>query len=146
MALELKPRLNRAWAAVMSSPSQRASRTAELAGLTPKLDDDLMEWDYGPAEGRTTHEMSAEKPWSVWEDVPLGETLDQVASRVRRVLARLPESGDSLLIAHGHVLRILTAVYLELRPADARHFVLKPCGIAVLGQEHSYPALLGWNR
>ena len=145
-ARALTPRLNRPWGLVLSSPLQRAWRTAELAGLTPVLDDDLVEWDYGPAEGLTTKELSAARPWSVWGDVPLGETLAQVAERVRRVLARLPSDRDSLLIAHGHVLRVLTAVYLGLEPVAAKHFVLEPCGIAALGHEHDYPALIGWNR
>jgi probable phosphoglycerate mutase len=145
MALALKPRLDRPWAAVLSSPLQRARRTAELAGLTPTLDDDLAEWDYGPAEGRTTAELSAERPWSVWDDPPLGERLEQVAVRARRVLAKLPTDGDVCLVSHGHFLRILTAIYLELRPIDAKHLVLEPARIAVLGHEHTWTALRGWN-
>lgn len=145
-ARALQPQLDRPWALVLSSPLERAQRTAELAGLSPVLDEDLVEWDYGPAEGLTTEELSLNKPWSVWDPVPLGETLEQVAERVRRVLARLPEDGDSLLFAHGHVLRVLAAVYLDLAPVDAKHLVLEPCGIGVLGHEHDYPALLGWNR
>lgn len=144
-ARKLKERLDRPWVLVLSSPLMRARRTAELAGLTPTLDDDLMEWDYGPAEGLTTAQMSAAGPWSVWDDPPLGETLGQVVVRCRRVLAKLPQDRDSLLVAHGHVLRILTAVYLDLEPRAAMHFVLRPGGIGVLGREHAYPALLGWN-
>lgn len=143
-ARELTAELDRPWAKVLSSPLQRARRTAELAGLTPELDDDLMEWDYGPAEGKRTKDM--DEGWSVWDGVPLGETLEDVATRVRNVLSKLPAKGDSLLVAHGHLLRILTAVYLELDPREAKHLVLGPCGIGVLGQEHDYPALLGWNR
>ena len=143
-ARELKAELDRPWAKVLSSPLVRARHTAELAGLTPELDDDLVEWDYGPAEGKRTQDMGA--GWSIWGDVPLGETLEQVAARTRRVLQDLPADGDSLLFAHGHVLRVLAAVYLELEPLDAKHLVLRPCGIGVLGQEHGYPALLGWNR
>jgi broad specificity phosphatase PhoE len=146
MARELKGRLDRPWGVVLASPLQRARNTAELAGLTPTLDDDLMEWDYGPAEGRTTAQMSETAPWSVWAGPPLGETLEQVVTRCRRVLDRLPEDADSCLVAHGHVLRILTAVYLELEPRAAMHLVLRPCGVAVLGHEHAYPALLGWNQ
>ncbi|MGZ6826804.1 MAG: histidine phosphatase family protein [Mycobacteriales bacterium] len=145
-AVGLRQRLDRPWALVLSSPLQRARRTAELAGLTPVLDDDLVEWDYGPAEGRTTAELSDGQPWSVWDDVPLGETLADVAARVRRVLARLPEQGDTLLVAHGHVLRVLAAVHLGLEPRDAQRFVLEPCGIGVMGHEHDRPAMLGWNR
>ena len=143
-ATALKPVLDRRWALVLSSPLQRAWHTAELAGLTPLVDDDLREWDYGPAEGLRTQDLGP--GWSVWDDVPLGETLEQVAERVRRVLARVATDADTCLVAHGHVLRVLTAVYLGLEPRAAQHFVLKPCGIAVLGHEHDRPALLRWNQ
>jgi len=106
------------------SPLTRARRTAELAGLfddgiETAVDPDLVEVDYGRWEGRTTPEIRAElgHPWSLWADgtepgeTP-GESLDQVAERVDRVLARarpLLADGDVALVAHGHVLRILTA-------------------------------------
>jgi broad specificity phosphatase PhoE len=144
-ARALGERLQRDWSLVLCSPLQRAARTAELAGLEPQLDNDLMEWDYGPAEGLTTKELSAVRPWSVWDDVPLGETLEQVAERCRKVLSRLPEDGDVCLVAHGHLLRILTAVYLELEPLAGKRFTLSPGGIGVLGKEHAYPVLLRWN-
>ena len=67
MARALKPRLQRDWALVLASPLQRAWRTAELAGLSPQSEPDLVEWDYGPAEGKTTQEMSAQAPWRVWD-------------------------------------------------------------------------------
>ena len=142
-AKALGPRLARDWAAVVSSPLQRAWRTAELAGLTPTADPDLVEWDYGPAEGLTTAELGP--GWSVWDATDLGETIEAVAARAQRVLDRLPVDGDCLLVAHGHVLRILAAVYLELEPRDAKHFVLEPTRIGVLGHEHTWPAVRGWN-
>lgn len=144
-AAGLAPRIDRPWSQVLSSPLLRARRTAELAGLAPEIDDGLVEWDYGPAEGLTTAELSAEQPWSVWGDVELGETLQQVADRCADVLTRLPLDGDVCLVAHGHLLRILAAVYLGLEPVKAKHLVLRPGGIAVLGREHDYPAVLGWN-
>lgn len=145
-AKALTPRLDRLWAAVLSSPLARAARTAELAGLAPVLDGDLQEWDYGPAEGLTTAELSAEQPWSVWAGPPLGETLEQVAGRAAAVLGRLPlDAGDVLLVSHGHLLRVLAAVYLGQDPRLAKHLVLRPARIGVLGREHDYPALLGWG-
>jgi probable phosphoglycerate mutase len=104
-----------------------------------------VEWDYGPAEGLTTEELSADRPWRVWDDVELGESLEQVADRVRRVLARVPAVGDTCLVAHGHVLRVLSAVYLGLEPAAGKHLVLEPTRIGVLGREHDWPALRAWN-
>jgi len=142
-ARALAPRLARHWDLVLCSPLQRARRTAELAGVDAQVDPDLREWEYGEAEGRTTAELSREKPWNQW-DCPLGESLAHLAARVRGVLERLPE-GDVLLVAHGHVLRVLTAVYLGLEPIAARHFVLGPGRVGVLGHEHTWPAVLEWS-
>jgi probable phosphoglycerate mutase len=144
-ARSLAPRLRRDWALVLARPLQRAWRTAELAGLDPQPEPDLVEWDYGYAEGRTTEELSEDGRWRVWEAEGLGESLEQVAERVRRVLAKIPEEGDTCVVAHGHVLRVLTAVYLGLEPQQAKHLVLGAGRVGVLGHEHDWPALTGWN-
>ncbi|HEX2075523.1 MAG TPA: histidine phosphatase family protein [Geodermatophilus sp.] len=141
---------------VWVSPRQRALRTAELAGLRPTaVDQDLVEMDYGGYEGRTTAEISAElgRTWSVWRD-PMtpgaspGETLADVAARVDRVLdrarARLDE-GDVMLIAHGHVLRVLTARWLGLGPEAGALFALPAGSFGILGHEHARQVLRGWG-
>ncbi len=104
-------------ALVVSSPRQRALRTAELAGLTvDRVADDLVEWDYGDLEGLTTSTIRGTQPgWTIWNGkVPGGEAIDQVAARVSRVLKSvLPDldRGDVVLVGHGHALRVLiTAV------------------------------------
>ncbi|MGY1803683.1 histidine phosphatase family protein [Blastococcus sp. SYSU D00922] len=142
------------------SPLTRARRTAELAGLmdgavVTELQPDLVEVDYGGYEGRTTKEISAERgrPWSLWADGTIpgdtpGETLAQVATRVDRVLATvrpLLADGDVALVAHGHVLRILTARWLGLDPEAGALFPLATGRYGVLGHEHDWPALTGWN-
>jgi probable phosphoglycerate mutase len=142
------------------SPLQRARRTAELAGLMDGrvecvLDDDLVEVDYGGYEGRTTAEISADRggTWSLWADGTVpgdtpGESLPAVAERVDRVLARvrpLLDGGDVALVAHGHVLRILTARWLGLDPAAGALFPLTTGRYGVLGHEHDWAALTGWN-
>ncbi len=144
-AIALALRLARPWALVLSSPLLRAHRTAELAGLTPQIDDDLVEWDYGPAEGLTTKELSADKKWSVWEGPPLGETLADVAARCAAVLERLPSEGDVCIVAHGHLLRVMAAVYLGFEPVRAKHLILKAGGLGILGHEHDYHAITAWN-
>jgi broad specificity phosphatase PhoE len=137
------------------SPRQRAGRTAELAGLTPTaVDEDLVEFDYGGYEGRMTAEISAQlgRRWSVWRDsiVPgesPGETVAAVGRRVDRVLAlvrpRLAD-GDVALVAHGHVLRVLTARWLDLAPEDGALFALPAGRAGVLGFEHERPVLAAW--
>ena len=156
-ARALRGRLgSRPFAEVWVSPLQRAGRTAELAGLTPTgTDPDLVELDYGGYEGRTTAEISAElgREWSIWVDGTVpgptpGETLAQVAERVDRVLdrarARLSD-GDVALVAHGHLLRVLTARWLGLPPEAGALFALPAAAYGVLGHEHARPALTGWG-
>jgi len=142
------------------SPRQRARRTAELAGLLDggidtAIEPDLVEVDYGAYEGRTTKEISAElgRPWSLWSDGTApgdtpGETLQQVAERVDRVLEKarpMLADGDVAFVAHGHVLRILTARWLGLDPSEGRLFALATGRYGTLGHEHDRPALTGWN-
>lgn len=145
----------RRFAEVRVSPRRRARRTAELAGLRETaVDDDLAEVDYGGYEGRTTAEISAElgREWSVWRDGTIpgdspGETLAEVGRRVDRVLgrarARLAD-GDVALVAHGHVLRVLTARWLGLAPEAGALFALPAGRYGVLGHEHGRPVLTGW--
>lgn len=144
-------------AAVFASPAQRAQRTAGLAGLTiTKTDPDLWEWDYGGYEGVTTADIQRDRPgWSLWRDGVIpgdaehpGETVEEVGERADRVLKRsapLLADGDVALVAHGHVLRILTARYLGLQPADGRLFRLDTGTISTLGTEHDEPVILTWN-
>ncbi len=143
--------------AAFSSPAQRAARTAELAGLTGvKQDPDLWEWDYGGYEGLTTPQIREQHPgWYLWRDGVIpgdaahpGETVEQVGERVDRVLARaepLLAGGDVALVAHGHVLRVLTARYLQLEPSDGKLFALDTGTVSTLGYEHGEPVILSWN-
>jgi probable phosphoglycerate mutase len=148
-ARNLRPRLARPWTLVLTSPLLRASRTAELAGLHAVEADDLMEWDYGRAEGRTTAELNRERGgWSVWTDPELPETPADVGVRCERVLelvAPALEAGDVCLVGHGHALRILAAVWLGLPAADGRLFALAPASVSVLSHEHQLPVIARWN-
>lgn len=149
-ARALGARLSRPFGLVLTSPLQRAARTAELAGLRADVDADLLEWDYGPEEGRTTAQARETRPgWSVWDDDGLGETIEQVAERQRRVLQRLQpvldDGRDVCLVGHGHALRILAACWLGLAPAVGQQLVLGAGSVSVLGSEHGCPALLAWN-
>jgi probable phosphoglycerate mutase len=143
--------------AVFTSPASRAVRTAELAGLhDAKLDPDLQEWDYGGYEGRTTPQIQRDRPgWYLWRDGVIpgdaahpGETVAEVGARADAVLARvrpLLADGDVALVAHGHILRVLTARWLELAPDGGRLFRLDTGTISTLGTEHRYPVITAWN-
>lgn len=143
---------------VFTSPASRAMRTAQLAGLEgAKPDPDLWEWDYGGYEGLTTDQIQQQRPgWDLFRDgvVPggaahPGETADQVGARADAVLARvrplLAGADDVALVAHGHVLRVLTARWLGLDPPDGRLFWLDTGTLGTLGTEHGEPVITSWN-
>ncbi|SED22779.1 Alpha-ribazole phosphatase (plasmid) [Tsukamurella tyrosinosolvens] len=124
---------------VLVSPRARAAATAELAGLTvTAVDPDLAEWDYGDYEGRTSAEIRVEDPgWTVWRSgAPGGESMAQVSARVDRVLARSRDAmadGDVVLVAHGHLGRVLTARFLGQPAEFGRHVMILPASAAVYG-------------
>ena len=144
-------------AAAFTSPASRARRTADAAGLPDAIvDPDLQEWDYGGYEGRTTAQIRADRPgWNLWRDgvVPgdaghPGETIEQVAQRADAVLGRvrpLLPGGDVALVAHGHLLRVLTACWLGLAPDAGRLFRLCTGTLSLLGTEHADPVISSWN-
>jgi probable phosphoglycerate mutase len=139
----------KAYAIVLTSPLSRARDTAAIAGFGDAIvDDDLREWDYGDYEGLTTPQIREARPgWFLWDDgVPNGETIEEVAARVDRVIVRVRAAdGDVLLFAHGHLLRILAARWLDEPPGFGRHLVLSPATISVLGWEREAPAVEVWN-
>lgn len=143
---------------VLCSPLSRARDTAAAAGLQPdEYVDDLLEWDYGAWEGRTTAEIRIElddPDWVVWDHpIPAGEfrgeQVEDVAARVSRVIEAcrpcLERGEDCVLVAHGHVLRILTATWLGLAPDRGRLFALEPARLSALGHEHEQQVIAQWN-
>lgn len=143
--------------AAFTSPAERATVTAEIAGLRgAKQDPDLWEWDYGGYEGRTAREIRAERPgWYLWRDGVIpgdaahpGETVEQAGARADAVLERvrpLLDEGDVALVAHGHMLRVLTARWLGLEPSGGRLFRLDTGTFSTLGTEHGKPVITAWN-
>ncbi|HEV2780984.1 MAG TPA: acid phosphatase [Actinophytocola sp.] len=138
-------------AMVLSSPRDRARRTAELAGLTvTEVTEDLAEWDYGDYEGLTTPQIRERVPgWTVWtHPCPGGETAAAIGSRAARVIERvyaaLP-SGDVILVGHGHFSRVLVAGWLGLPPTAGVHFGLEAAGVSVLGDERGVPQVRRLN-
>ena len=136
-------------ARVLTSPRQRAQRTAELAGFPDaEVDDDLVEWAYGDYEGVTTAEIRETVPgWTIWtHPAPGGETAGQVTTRLDRLLARVRDvEGPVLLVAHSHALRALTARWLGLDVSGGRFFKLDTATVSVLGHEREAPVVLRWN-
>lgn len=146
-----------AFSLVLTSPLQRARRTARLAGLADaQIDDNLMEWDYGGYEGLTTPEIRelVGHPWNVFNDGVIpgaspGESIEEVAARCRNVIDRaMPflATGDVALVGHGHCLRILAAVFLRQEVRFASQILLDAGSVSVLRWEREVPVIDSWNR
>jgi broad specificity phosphatase PhoE len=141
----------RAFALVLTSPLARARETCRLAGYggAAEVTDDLLEWDYGIYEGRTTPDLREDEPgWSIWTaSVSRGESVEHVGERARRVIDRtVTAPGDVVLFAHAHVLRILAACWIELPPVSGRRLALGVASISVLGYERETRVISVWNR
>jgi len=141
----------RQFALVLTSPLERARETCRLAGFdaVAQVSDDLLEWNYGIYEGRTTAAVRAEQPgWSIWTTpIPQGETVEQVGERARRVIARADAVvGDVALFAHAHVLRILAACWIGLPPIHGRSLALDSASLSILGHERETRVIQVWNQ
>ena len=149
-AKALAPRLKeQTYAAVLTSPRQRARRTSELAGFPDAVvDDDLVEWDYGDYEGITTEEIHRTDPgWSLWTAAtPGGEAAAAVQERFGRVVEAARErDGDTLVFSHGHALCALAAVWLGLPVTEGRLFRLDTATVSMLDFHHEQPVVKKWN-
>jgi len=137
---------------VLTSPLQRARRTAELSdfGERAEVDPDLMEWDYGAYEGRRTIEIRGDRPgWRLFEDgCPEGETSDAVGVRADRLIGRMRALSKSILVfGHRDILRVLAARWLGLNAVEGRLFQLTTASTSILGYDHDLdePVILLWN-
>lgn len=153
-ALRLGRRLHGlSFGTVLTSPLRRARHTCELAGFgaEAEVDRDLIEWNYGAYEGRTSAEIHADRPgWQLFRDgCPEGESADDVAARADRVASRVRAAGHSvLLFSSGHFLRVFAARWLGLEPGAGRYFALGTASLSVVGYEHdpSQPVIRLWDE
>ncbi|WP_166905263.1 bifunctional RNase H/acid phosphatase [Mycobacterium sp. DL440] len=113
-------------AAVVSSPLGRAYETAAAAakalGIDVRVDDDLIETDFGEWEGLTFAEAAQRDPelhrrWlrDTSVEPPGGESFDAVARRVGRARDRIiAEHGAATVLVVSHVTPIKTILRLAL--------------------------------
>jgi probable phosphoglycerate mutase len=136
---------------VLVSPLTRALETARLTGFgeVAQVEPDLAEWDYGDYDGRTAAEIREERPgWTPWHGgYPGGETLEDLAARADRIVDRVRNvEGDVALFAHGHILRVITARWLEQPPVEAARYYLATASLSVLGWEQETSVIDRWNE
>jgi probable phosphoglycerate mutase len=138
-------------AMIVSSPRQRALRTAELAGFTPDLvTEAAAEWNYGDLEGLTSPEIQQDLPgWSIWAGpVPGGEDAGAVTTRIDGLLDHVRSAtgpGPALIFSHGHASRCVAARWLGEPVTAGQHYSLGTGAVSSLGYENRRPVLLHWN-
>ncbi len=151
-ARALAPTLRgRSFALVLSSPLKRALETCQLTGFgdVVELREELHEWDYGEYEGLTTPQINdARSHWDLWRDgCPGGESPEQVCARADRLLASVAQiEGEVLMFAHGHILRALSARWLDMPVGAGGRLLLGAGALCVLGHERETRALERWNE
>lgn len=155
-AEELKEFLNgKKFDLVLTSPMSRAKETCAIAGYgdVAVVEPNLMEWNYGEAEGKTTPEMREKygPEWSVWSSPIIGgEAVEVVGERadkvIERALAAMTDGGAVALFAHAHILRILAARWIGLEARGGRLFALGTGSVSVLGFEREQKVVVKWNR
>ena len=133
----------------LTSPLQRAKETCRLAGFEDAhIEPDLMEWNYGRYEGLTPAEIHAKAPgWLLFRDgAPGGEQPEEVGARVDRVIEKARAvTGDVILFAHGHVLRVFAARWVGLPSSEGQHFLLDTATMNILSYYRGIPAIKRWN-
>jgi broad specificity phosphatase PhoE len=136
---------------VLCSPLRRARETCELCGLAAQAQtvEELVEWDYGEYEGLTTEEIREHRPgWMLWRDgCPGGESAAQVGARADAVIASLSSlQGQAAIFAHGHLLRVLAARWIDAEPQLGARLTLSTGAIGAIGYEHGAGTLCKWNE
>lgn len=134
------------FAQVLTSPLQRARQTCALVGLkpVPKIEPDLVEWDYGDYEGRRSVDIRQERPdWTIFNDgCPHGEMPDQISDRADRLIARLRKlNGNIALFSHGQFGCILAARWIGLPVVEAQHFPLGTASLSIVAYHHHHPTV-----
>ncbi|MGI8946342.1 MAG: histidine phosphatase family protein [Thermoleophilaceae bacterium] len=140
----------RDFAAVFTSPLSRAAETCRLAGLGERAVErsELLEWNYGEYEGRTTADIRETVPgWTVWSgEIPGGETAAEVGARCDALIEEMVEiDGDVACFAHGHLLRVLGARWIGIDPERGANLALSTGTLSVLGWERVNRTLRLWN-
>jgi len=131
------------WRAIYTSPRRRtiamAAPFADAAHLTPSIDADLDEIDYGDWQGRSKPEIALDQPerfrrWLADPTIgaPGGETAIQVARRglvfVERLRRAHPAGGDVLVVGHKTWLRLLVCALIRVDLRLYRACVPQPVG------------------
>tara|TARA_B100000953_G_scaffold299046_2_gene297629 strand:- start:438 stop:998 length:561 start_codon:yes stop_codon:yes gene_type:complete len=98
---------------IISSPLQRARKTAEAFGMSPEIDERWVECNFGDWEGRPISSIGTEK-WEKYKSnldyqPPNGESINEVNQRIHSALDELSVGENENLLIVTHTLPIKSA-------------------------------------
>lgn len=146
--------------AVISSPLERASDTAEILargwGLAVRLDPRLMDTDVARWAGRKIDEVSKEDPaWKAFLDNPMAspDGVESFTSVQQRVVAAVEDvlhdtslGNYVVLVAHADVVKLIVAHYTGVPLTGARYLSVSNASLTALAfSENDPPHLLAMN-
>ncbi len=148
------------WSSDLARARQTAEHVAAAAGLEPRLDARLREFDLGERTGMTMAEYAAAHPEEYrsfragrYDVVPGGESRSEVASRVvacvQEALAALAPGECGVLVSHGGALKVSVLELLGWPESAASGLqALDNCAWAVLADSGVDGSLRleAWNR
>ncbi len=148
-------------AAVVSSPLIRCRQTVGLAlpGVTPELDEGLIECGYGDWEGRPLKDLAKEPLWPVVQHHPSavtfpgGESMAGMSARgvaaIRawdeRINAEHGPESIWLACTHGDVIKAIVADALGLHLDQFQRIVADPASITAIRYTPTRPFLVRIN-
>jgi probable phosphoglycerate mutase len=134
---------------VYSSPLQRATHTAEIAGFAnPQVTPLLREVDYGEYEGLTTKAIRESRPdWELYKDgCPGGETPAQIYARAQEFIGLAGAvNGRVLTFSHGHFIRAIAIAWMRLDMKAAAALSLDVATLSILRLDDHGRVLAVWN-
>ncbi|MEU3186048.1 histidine phosphatase family protein [Streptomyces sp. NPDC006923] len=148
--------------AIVTSPLSRARRTAAPAarstGLAAVVEPDLLETDFGLAEGRTLVELEASHPREVaafrrdpaGHPLPAGEDPRAAAARGAAALHRLADTHPGrrvLAVAHNTLFRLVLCRLLGIPESEYRRVFpgLRNCAVTELRMSAGQTSLISYN-
>jgi probable phosphoglycerate mutase len=134
---------------VFISPLKRALQSAEILNLKGLILNDLVEWNYGVLEGKTSEEIKGLIPdWSIFTHGALfGETVQEVTVRADKVIQKLVVlNGNIAIVSSGHFLRVLASRWI-LQPCEfGKHLLLSTASISILSKDRGIPVISAFNQ
>ncbi|MGP4018904.1 histidine phosphatase family protein [Saccharopolyspora sp. 5N708] len=144
---------------VVVSPMQRCQDTvaglAAQRGLSPVVEPDLAEVDYGEWTGRKISELTGEALWKVVQQHPSaavfpgGEGLARVQARavaaVRAHDRRMAADAVWLACTHGDVIKAVLADALGMHLDGFQRIMVDPCSVSVVRYTETRPFVLKVN-